>query len=95
MAIDKKVMDDIRKGAIDDGTSVNAFVNSILSNWTNHFKYYRESQVVALTAKNFQAHLQQIDEEVFINEFKDNAVNLVPAILAERNIPLTLDNLIE
>jgi hypothetical protein len=48
-----------------------------------------------MTANNFQAHLEHIDEDVIVNEFKDNAINLVPAILAERNIPLNLENLVE
>ena len=95
LAIDSKVLDNIRKSANEEGISVNAFVDSILRNWTNFYRYFKENQAVALTAKNFQAHLEHIDEEVFINEFKDNALNLVPAILAERKIELTLDDLIE
>jgi hypothetical protein len=95
LSIDKSVLDDIRKEATLDGKSTNALVNSILFNWTNFYKYHRESQAVVLTAKNFQAQINNIEEDVVVNEFKDNAINLMPAILAERHIPLTLENLIE
>jgi hypothetical protein len=95
LAIDKYVLDDIRKEAAGEGRSINSFINAILFNWTNFYKYHRESQAVVLTAKNFQAHLDHIDENVIVNEFKDNALNLIPAILAERHIPLTLENLIK
>jgi hypothetical protein len=87
-------LEDIRNSANKEGVSVNAFVNLILVKWTNSYKYNDESNAVTLTAKNFRAHLEHIDEDVFVNEFKDNAVNLVPAILADRKIPLTLNNLI-
>jgi len=95
LSIDKFALDDIRNEAAKEGKSINSFINSILLDWTSVYKHWRENSAVVLTAKNFQAHLQHIDEEVIINELKDNTLNLIPAMLAERNIALTLENLIE
>lgn len=39
--------------------------------------------------------MKHIDEDVFVEDFGDNVMNLVPSIFAERNIPVILSNLID
>jgi hypothetical protein len=95
LALDKNILDDIRKSAKDDGLSVNALMNSILSKWVNFFKYQLEYSVITLSSQNFESLLEKTDEEVFVREFSRNALGIVRATLIARNIPLTVDNLIE
>jgi hypothetical protein len=94
LALDKNILDDIRKSAKDDGLSVNALMNSILSKWVNFFKYQLEYSVITLTSQNFESLLEKTDE-VFVQEFSRNALGIVRATLIARNILLTVDNLIE
>jgi len=95
LAIDKEVMDNIRRNASRDGISINALINNILTKWDKFFQYHRENQVIVITGRNFETLLELLDEQRFIDMWKYDALNLVTTIFGEKNIPLTLDNLIE
>jgi hypothetical protein len=51
--------------------------------------------VIVVTRKNFTEILELVDEKVFIEGWKYDALNVVPVLFSEKHIPLTLDNLIE
>lgn len=50
---------------------------------------------MVLTNKNFRLFVDCIDEKTLLDSFNENSSDLIPTIFNQRNIPLTLDNIIE
>jgi hypothetical protein len=95
LAIDEPILNDIRETAEADGLSLNSKVNSILTKWVHFFRYSEEQRTVTLAIENFQELIESTDKRIFINVLRDNLANLIPAVFMQRNIPFTVDNLID
>jgi hypothetical protein len=95
LAIDHEILLEIRNDAYASGLSLNSKVNNMLTNWARMYKYHEMEQGIILTSRNFKTLLDNIDEEVLSKDFKNNALDMIPAFFVEKNIPMTLDNLVE
>lgn len=95
LALDDNILQEIRKDSENLGLSVNAKINNILTSWVRMYKYHEMEQGMMLTARNFRTLLDNVSEEVIVNEFQNNALDMIPSFFIERNIPMTLDNLVE
>jgi hypothetical protein len=94
LAIDRDIMDNVRRNSSRDGLSINAMINNILKKWDRFYQYLPEHQVILVTARNFEKILELLDEQFFIDTWRYDE-NLVNGIFGQRGIALTLDNLID
>jgi hypothetical protein len=93
--VDSNVLEDIQKDALNDGVSLNARINDILTSFSLLYKYNKEQEAVFITGKSQRFFLDNIDESKFINHYREVTTDLAASMLIERNVPFTLDNFIK
>jgi hypothetical protein len=93
--VDSNVLEDIRKDAQNDGVSLNARINDILTSYSLLYKYNKEQEAVFITGKSQRFFLDNIDENKFINHYIEVTADLATSMLLERNVPFTLDNVVK
>jgi|SRR5919112_3553700 hypothetical protein len=92
--VDSNVLEDIRKDAQNDGASLNARINDILTSYSLLYKYNKEQDAVFITGKTHRFFLDSIDENKLIDHYIEVTSDLAASMLIERNVPFTLDNFI-
>lgn len=95
VSIDSNILDEIKAEAESKHVSLNATINRILSKHAIFYRHAEEQQSTVLTNKNFRLFVDCIDEKALLDSFNENSSDLIPTIFNQRNIPLTLDNIIE
>jgi uncharacterized protein (DUF4415 family) len=95
VSIDSNMLDEIKAEAESKHVSLNATINRILSKHAIFYRHAEEQQSMVLTNKNFRLFVDCIDEKILLDTFNENSCDLIPTIFNQRNIPLTLDNIIE
>jgi hypothetical protein len=93
--LDSNILEDIRKEAENENISLNAKINTILTDYSLLHKYSHEQDAVYVTGRSFQFMLNNIDENKFIDEYKAVTTDLATSMLIERNVSFTLDNVIK
>jgi hypothetical protein len=94
LAIDSHILKQIKRDAKSNGQSVNAAINNILTKYVLFYRYTEQQKGHVLTNKSFQLIVDRMEEDVLLNDFESNSMDLIPSILIEQNIPITMENLI-
>jgi predicted DNA binding CopG/RHH family protein len=94
LALDEKILHEIKRESESQGLSVNSKINSILSKHVNFFRYASEVQCLTVTHKMWIEILEVLDEELFIKLFENEAEPSMIALLTLNNIAITKENLI-
>lgn len=95
LALDKIILEEIRKDADIQGLSVNAKINSVLSDYVMFDRYYHEKGAVILEPRIFEFLLEAVDESRFLEMWRLVNSEIVPSIFMRYNIPYTVDNVVK
>jgi hypothetical protein len=95
VSIDSNLLNEIRRESESKDVSLNARINTILAKHATFYRHSEEQQSIVLPNRTFRSIVNTVDEDLLLNEFKENNADLIPTIFNQRNIPLTLSNLIE
>ena len=95
VSFDSNILEEIKAEAESKHVSLNATINRIVSRHATFYRHAEEQQSMVLTNKNFRLFVDCIDEKTLLDSFNENSCDLIPTIFNQRNIPITLDNIIE
>ena len=85
-------MSAISEEAEHEGLSTNSKVNSILKKYVLFYRLAELDQPVCIPSRSFHFVLENIDESKLIEEYKTTVCDLIPSILVQQKIPLTIEN---
>jgi hypothetical protein len=94
LAVDRDVLHAIREDAENQGVSINYKINSILSKFVLFYRMIEldESHIIASRTASFV--LDNIDEDKWVEEYNAVIMDLVPALMLENKVMVTLENII-
>ena len=95
LALEHRILDEVRKEAADLKQSVNARINNILR---KHVRFYRmtESQCAAVMHPALvQFVIDEIDESKFIEHWKTHGIKMVQGYFIMKGMPFTFDNFVD
>jgi hypothetical protein len=95
LSIKQKVLDELKEEADKEQTSLSAKVNKILSKHIVAYRFAQDMNSVLVTQKTFGLIVDQIEEDLLLEDFTTNALDLIPTIFLSKNIAFTLDNIIK
>lgn len=88
-------MKQLKIDADREGISINSKVNNILKKYAIFYKYAEIDQPVIIPRRSLQFILENIEEQKLIEEYEEIVLDLVPSILLQQRIPISLENLIK
>lgn len=95
LAMDDYIVKEIRKEAENNHQSLNVRINSILRKYIDFYRMVEVNKGIIMDPASFQLYVNEIDEEKLISTMERVATDFVASLQAQRNIPLTLDNIIK
>jgi hypothetical protein len=95
LAIKQNVLDELKEEADKDQTSLSAKVSMILSKHIVTYRFSQDIKSVFVSEKTFSLIVNQINEELLLDDFTNNAIDFIPTVFLAKNIPFTLDNIIK
>lgn len=96
LALDDKIVEEIKREAKHNGMSLNARINSILSKYINFYKRSEEVDDTCIVPKKyFQFIVDNLDEKDHIAQVTEMHRIWVPAFFNDLNIPFTLENFVK
>ena len=95
LALDSRVLKQIRRDAKGNGQSINSYINTILAKYMLFYKLAEQQKSCTLSNKSFNSILEKMPENELLEDFKTNWIDVLPTIFIEQNIPITLQNVIQ
>lgn len=94
LSLDSDILDDLKREAPKESTSVSGYVTQILSKHVLLNRFARDLHAIFITSKTFATIVDKIDENLLAKDFEENALDFIPTIFHSKNIPFTMENLI-
>jgi hypothetical protein len=95
LSLDSHVLEEVRKNAGAQNTSVNALINDVLSKHVFFYKYMAEQKSVVIPSRIYSSMVKTLDEEKQIELMKRVSLEIIPSIFTHHNISFTISNLIK
>jgi hypothetical protein len=93
-AIDAEVLEVIRNDAENQEVSINNKINNILSKYVFFYRMVEVEKAPIIACRTLSFIIDNIDEEKWIEEYNAVIMDLVPALLLEHKILLSIENII-
>lgn len=96
ISVDKNILEEIKSDAQGMGLSINAYLNEALQRYIVFYRHVKKQGGVILP-RGFFINLLDLAEEERISKIfeREGGFDVIISILAQNNIPITLDNLIK
>lgn len=93
--IDSKVIQELKTEAKGKNMSLNAVINTILTKYTQFYKYSDELEVCMMPKSHYRFIVNNINEKKHTQSIAQDLLQWIPLYLNQRNIPVTLENIIK
>jgi len=95
LSLNHRVLEELKEEALKEQISLSAKVSKVLSKHIVTYRFSQDTKSVFVTQKTFSLIIEQIDEDLLLDDFTNNALDFVPTVFYAKNIPFTLDNIIK
>jgi hypothetical protein len=95
LSLNQGVMDELKEEADKEQISLSAKVSKILSKHIVTYRFSQDIKSVFITQKTFSLIVEQIQEDLLLDDFTNNALDFIPTVFHAKNIPFTIDNIIK
>jgi hypothetical protein len=95
LSVIQNVLDELKEEAAKEQTSLSAKVSKILSKHIVTYRFSQDIKSVFVTQKTFGLIIEQIEEDLLLDDFTNNALDFIPTVFYTKHIPFTLDNIIK
>jgi hypothetical protein len=93
--VEEDVINKIRLDAEENGVSLNARINGILTKYINFYKRAEEYGAAVIVSTQFGVFIELMDEEKMTEIMQTDGAATMIAYFQHNNIPITLDSIIE
>ncbi len=95
LSIDNSLLEEIKKEAERNGTSINSRVNAILTKYVKFYKMTEELESSVIPAKIWISMLDLMDENGLKDVLNNEGVGTIYSIFLNNNVSMTLDNFVK
>jgi hypothetical protein len=95
LSLNQDVLDELKEESVKEQISLSAKVSKILSKHIVTYRFSQDTKSVFVTQKTFNLIIEQVDEDLLLDDFTNNALDFVPTVFYAKNIPFTIDNIIK
>ncbi len=95
LAIDSDIVGELKQDAKNKSMSLNAIINTVLRKYTEFYKYSDELNVCMMPKSHYRFIVENINEKKHTYSIAQDLLQWIPLYMNQRNIPLSLDNIIK
>jgi len=95
LSLKQEIIDELKEEANREQTSLSAKVSKILSKHIVTYRFSQDIKSVFITQKTFSLIVEEIQEDLLLDDFTNNALDFIPTVFHAKNIPFTIDNIIK
>jgi len=94
-SLENEVIKSIEKEASQKGVSLNSMVNAVLSKHVNFYQFGSELKLQLIPKSSFLFYINHVEDEEHALHVEEHLIETIQILFYERNIPLTLKNVID